>query len=37
MKLLAFWTELYKKEHMKEIHALKQLFGLFNYELDASV
>ena len=30
-------TELDRKEHFKEIHALKQLFDPFYYELNASV
>ena len=32
-----FLSELDRKEYLKEIHALKQLFGWFNYELKASV
>ena len=37
MKLCAFLMELDRKEYLKEIHALKQLFGWFDYELNASV
>ena len=32
-----FLAELNSKDYLKEIHALKQLFGWFNYELKASV
>ena len=32
-----FLSELDRKEYLKEIHALKQLFGWFNYELNATV
>ena len=37
MKLWAFLIELDRKEYLKEIYALKQLFGWFDCELNASV